>query len=319
MARIQNILVGVDLQHGDRLASQELGDESQAAVAEALRLAATWEGTITFCSILELSAQSQSLIEHDNDHIFKTVTDVANDVLSQVVSQATSIGIPCKGILRLGSAWEELTKESAAGDYDLVIIGTRSKARATQFLFGSTAQKLIRFSACPVWVVKPCELRDVRDVAIATDLSASSLSAFHVAVTVARAIGARLHVIHVVDMSDFRYLVLAGIAEEELARTEARLIQTAIEKLQDQLHKTDFRTLPHGVMIEVVNGTPDTEISKFVVEKGIDLLVIGTHGHSGFSSMLLGNTAERILPGLHASLLAVKPTDFQSPYAVKSV
>jgi nucleotide-binding universal stress UspA family protein len=59
MTRIQNLLVGVDLRHDDRLASSELSEESQAAVDEALRLAATWGGTVTFFSVLELSAQSQ--------------------------------------------------------------------------------------------------------------------------------------------------------------------------------------------------------------------------------------------------------------------
>ena len=175
MTLIQNILVGVDLRHGDRLASSDLGAESQAAVGEALRLAATWEGTLTFCSVLELSAQSQSLIEHDRENILKTVEDIANQVLVKLVNHANERGIASESILRFGAAGEELSKESATGEYDLAIVGTRSKLRATSMLFGGTAQKLMRFAPCPVWVVKPAELRDVRDVAIATDLSPASL------------------------------------------------------------------------------------------------------------------------------------------------
>ena len=132
MSQIQNILVGVDLHHGDRLASSDLGDESRAAVTEALRLAATWESTVTFCSVLEISAQSQSLIDHDRENIFKTVEDVAGEVLSSLVSVAKSQGIASESVIRFGTAWEEIAKEAATNQYDLVIIGSRSKKTLPQ-------------------------------------------------------------------------------------------------------------------------------------------------------------------------------------------
>lgn len=315
MTRIQSILVGVNLGHGDRLASSDLSDESRAAVTEALHLASTWGGTVTFFAVLELSAQSQSLIAHDHENLFQTVEDLARDVLTALVARATANAVVANAIVRFGVAWEELSKESSNGDYDLVIVGTRSKARATRFLFGGTTQKLFRYSACPVWAVMPAELRDVRDVAIATDLSPASLSAFRMAVTVARAINARLHVLHALELNDFQYLTLAGVSMEVLDQTKERLRTSAQEKIQDQLHQTDFRTLPHGTKIELLDGAPDTVIPEYVVNEKIDLLVIGSHGHRGVADVLLGSTAERILPALRASLLVVKPTDFHSPYA----
>ena len=315
MTRIQNILVGVDLHHADRLAASELSAETQAAVSEALLLAVACEGTVTFCSVLELSAQSQSLIEHDHENILKTVEDIANLVLTRLVNHANHRGIAAESVLRFGPAWQELSKEAATGQYDMAIVGSRSNSGTFSMLFGSTAKKLMRFSPCPVWVVKPAELRDVRDVAIATDLSPRSMPAFHMAVTVTRIIGARLHVLHVLEQDDLRYLSMAGVADEELARTEARLRQTADEELRTQLHQTDFRTLPLGVKIEYLVGTTDVAILDYVSTNQIDLLVMGTQGRTQIPGLLLGNTAEQILPGLHASLLVVKPSGFKSPYA----
>jgi universal stress protein E len=315
MTRIQNILVGIDLHHGDRIASADLSEESRAAAAEALRLAAFWGATLTFCSVLELSAQSQSLIEHDHENVFETVEDFANVILSRFVGMANAQGIAAESVLKFGAAWEELSREAATGEYDLVIIGTRARVRATRILFGSTAQKLMRFAPCPVWVVKPGELREVRDVAVATDLSAAALPALMVAVTVARAIGARLHVVHAIELADLRYLTIAGMGEAEIAETEARIRQTAEDQLRDQLHQTDFRTLPHGVKIELLSGEADSVIPEFVAANGIDLLVMGTNGRSGLSGFMLGNTAERILPALQGSLLTVKPAGFRSPYS----
>lgn len=319
MTLIQNILVGVDLRHGDRMASSDLGEEAQAAVREALQLASSWGSTVTFCSVLELSAQSQSLIEHDHENIFKTVEDFASEVLAVLVAQANKQGIAADSVVRFGTGWEELSKESATGEYDLVILGTRPKSRPMQVLFGRTAQKVMRFAACPVWVVKPAELREVRDVAMATDLSPASLPAFRMAVDIARAINARLHVLHVLELSDFRYLTLAGVGQAALEKTEERLRQSASEKIQEQLHQTDFRTLIHGTKIELLKGAPEEAIPEYVDNEKIDLLVIGSHGNCGVAGFLLGNTAERILPVLHASLLVVKPAEFHSPYAKTKV
>lgn len=315
MSRIQNILVGVDLHHGDRLASPEISDEAKAAVDEALRLAATWSGNVTFCSILDISAQTQTLIESDQQNVFKTVEDVAANVLSELVKTANEQGIAAESVVRFGTAWEELSKESAKGDYDLVMIGTRSRSRASRFLFGSTAQKLLRYSPRPVWVVKPGLPLEIRTVAAASDFSPTSQLVVDEAVTVARALGARLYLLHAVDLSDFRYLKIAGLSDEQMSEAEERLKLTSEDKLQDQLHRTDYRTLAYGVKIELLNGIPDTVIPEFVAANEIDLLVMGTRGHSDIADMLLGSTVERILPGLHASLLGVKPADFKSPYS----
>ena len=315
MSQIHNILVGVDLHHGDRIASSELEQESRAATEEAIRLALVSGGTITYCSVLELSAQSQSLIEKDHENILKTVEDFANNTLSQLVESANAQGVAAESCLRFGAAWEELAKESAEGGYDLVLIGARSRSRATTMLFGSTAQKLMRFAPCPVWVVKPTEVREIREVAVATDLSDACLPALKVAATVARAINAKLFVLHIVETADLRYLAIAGVDGEELLETEARLKQSAEVKLKDQLSKVNLGGLRHGMQSEILSGDPDSAIPAFVAKHEVDLLVIGTQGRSLLSGLLLGNTAERILPALHASLVAVKPEGFVSPYA----
>ncbi len=48
-------------------------------------------------------------------------------------------------------------------------------------------------------------------------------------------------------------------------------------------------------------------------ERNINLVVMATHGRGGVAGMLLGNTAERLLPDLPCSLLVIKPDDFVSP------
>lgn len=315
MTGFSNILVGVDLHQGDRVVSQVLRAETEAAIRQSIELAGHSGGTVTLATVLEISPQTASLIERDHKNMVKTVEDFANEMLDSQVALATSQGVAANKVVKIGSAWEELSKLAIERNCDLIVVGTRCEETARRILFGSTAQKLIRMAPCPVWVVKPDEYRDIREIAVATDLGDESQSLLHTAVMTARALNARLYVLHIVEQGPISQLLIAGISSSEISDLQQKLKAEAETKLQSQLALTDSRTLQQGVKVEVNVGSPDQDIGEFVSERLVDLLIIGTHGRSGFQGILLGNTAERVLPTLHASLLAIKPTGFKSPLA----
>ena len=63
----------------------------------------------------------------------------------------------------------------------------------------------------------------------------------------------------------------------------------------------------------VVNETPDAAILDYIERHDVELLVMGTVGRAGVLGLITGNTAERLLPQIPCSVLAVKPTGFKSP------
>jgi len=58
---------------------------------------------------------------------------------------------------------------------------------------------------------------------------------------------------------------------------------------------------------------PDIAIQHYIEVHNIHLLVMGTIGRGGIRGIMIGNTAERLLPEVHCSVLAVKPPDFVCP------
>jgi nucleotide-binding universal stress UspA family protein len=66
-------------------------------------------------------------------------------------------------------------------------------------------------------------------------------------------------------------------------------------------------------IVHLLQGDPIDVIPTFVAEHPADLLVMGTVGRSGLAGLLMGNTAEQILERVSCSVLAVKPTGFESP------
>lgn len=306
MQSLSRILVAVDLHLGDRLAVDELSTEAAAAVREAIALASSAQAALTFCCVLEISEQARELIREDEDNVFATVEDCAGKIVKRLADQAKAQGVSAIGIVRIGSTWEQLLKQIEEGKHDLIIVGTRKRSGVARTLFGSTAQRLLRTAACPVWIVKPEEVRDIREILVATDLSDTSQQVLNSGVFVARQLQAKLFVVHALEFPFEAYLRTAGITEEEVVKHRSRLREEAQTKLAAQLVKSDARTLPHGIKTAILEGSPDDVVPKFIVENEIDLLILGSQGHTGLARVLLGNTAERILPQVNASVLTVR-------------
>jgi len=313
MNRLENILVGLDLHHGDRIASDELEEASQAALTQAVELAKVHGARLTLASILELSEQAHHLIEVDRENLNRTVEDAAQADLNRHADRLRAQGLTVDVLVRFGKAWEELTKQAQSGRHDLVLVGTRKRSSTARMLFGSTSNKLLRNCPVPVWIAKPGEVRELREVLVASDFSESALVATQAGVAVAAALNAKLFILHALEFPFEAYLRTAGVSEQEVANYRQRLHAEARQNLVDQLQQTDHRTVQAGVKIEVVEGQPDGVIPKFIDDNAIDLLVIATQGRSGLTGVLLGNTVERILPYARCSLLVTKPPGFVSP------
>jgi nucleotide-binding universal stress UspA family protein len=53
-------------------------------------------------------------------------------------------------------------------------------------------------------------------------------------------------------------------------------------------------------------GEADDVIIKLAEEKGADLIVVGTHGRTGFGKVLLGSVCERVMGKAKCAVLVVK-------------
>jgi nucleotide-binding universal stress UspA family protein len=61
----------------------------------------------------------------------------------------------------------------------------------------------------------------------------------------------------------------------------------------------------------VTVGFPVEEIMKYAADHDIDLIVVGTHGHTGLSHLLLGSVAEKLVRLATCPVLTVHPKGHQ--------
>jgi nucleotide-binding universal stress UspA family protein len=131
--------------------------------------------------------------------------------------------------------------------------------------------------------------RPVQQILVATDFSDSAEAAFGVAVPYARALHARLHLLHI-------------FSAEEIAVTQ--LLADAAARAGPDV----------PVTVAGAGGDPAEEILRYAARYPIDLIVVGTHGRTGVSRLLLGSVAERVVRGARCPVLVVPvPPELATP------
>lgn len=307
------ILVGVDLSHADRLATSELDPPMQEAIKRAIWLAGQVSGELTFLSVLDISPQAEELLEDDYKQASKNVIDEADRVLDALVDRAAEQGLKAKRKVVIGKDWVEIVREVLREQYDLVVVGTRDLGSVSRLLFGSAGMKLLRKCPCPVWITKPDPNWDDVNMLVASDLTEMSQTVLQLAIDGAQMFDAKVHLLHAAEYEFDQCMLHTGLSTEQVEafRTDKRT--KAEQQLQQQLAQTDYRTLTYGVQTHVIDGPADVVIRQAIEDFGIDLLVMGTVARGGIPGMLVGNTAERLLPEVNCSILAVKPPDFECP------
>ena len=126
------------------------------------------------------------------------------------------------------------------------------------------------------------------NVLVATDFSAISEVALGVAVDIAETSRARLHIVHVVP------------PVTDVGDAAARL---------DQLKGRVDPRVP--VETALLSGRAARQIVRYAADKGIDLIVAGTHGRTGLSRAILGSVAEAVLRTASCPVLTVPPATLQ--------
>ena len=148
------------------------------------------------------------------------------------------------------------------------------------------------------------------DILVPTDGSAAVKSAINHAVDIAAAREATIHALFVIDTDTLGF----GVSDDEIKRLEAGQLDEypdAHTHAKNAIHDVVAAATEANVETTqaVAAGTPHTEIVEYARENGIDLIVMGSHGHSGVGRLLLGSTTERVIRKTSVPVLTVDVTE----------
>jgi nucleotide-binding universal stress UspA family protein len=140
-----------------------------------------------------------------------------------------------------------------------------------------------------------------------TDMSEHSLVALPLAVDLAKRYNAKLHCLHVLDI-EHEFFLEGGYVAPMVVSTPLPVEQMkkAGEEQLEAFIKEHVSALGDSVTRKVITGKPFVEIIRYAREESIDLIVLGTHGHSALASMLLGSVAEKVVRKAPCPVLTVR-------------
>lgn len=205
-------------------------------------------------------------------------------------------------IFRRGySVDEEIVKEAEEKGADLIVMGTHGRAPVRKFFLGSVAEKVVRYSPCPVLVCGRSGHSQWRfdRILVPIDFSETSRRTAELALGLARADGKTVGFLHVIeDRPGPSYL------DEVRIPAAHPSIQEAAEKtLRELVESLDTTGLE--VSSKVAAGRPSHVITEEAEGNGYDLVAIGTTGLRGISRYLMGSTPARVLRSCSVPVLAV--------------
>lgn len=147
-------------------------------------------------------------------------------------------------------------------------------------------------------------MKEVKKIVFATDFSETSRKAEDIAKTLRDNLGAELYVVHIFDPTTFEmpapYFFMPGATswlQERLTEMQGK----GREHLEEYAQALG---VSHSAFIE---GKAGPSLVEFAEERSIDLIIMGTHGHSGLTRLMMGSVAEYVMRHTKIPVLTVKP------------
>jgi nucleotide-binding universal stress UspA family protein len=208
-----------------------------------------------------------------------------------------------------GRPFEEICRLAQEIDIDLIVLATRGNTGLKHLALGSTAERVVRYSACPVLVVRGSDskkksaqqLATFRKILVPVDFLDCSMKGLEYAKALTREFKAKLILLHSIALQYY-------VASDEYARYDFPLLMRQVERAaQQQMSDLVQQTNWNGIEVETAlqNGHAGQQICEEASDRKADLIAISTHGRTGFKHVLLGSTAEYVVRHASCPVLVV--------------
>ena len=144
-----------------------------------------------------------------------------------------------------------------------------------------------------------------KKILVPTDFSVYADNALKQAIDIAKQNKAKIYLFHVIDDGFQQCAVDYCINEGDVQK----ILKESIKNAKDKLHQ-EVKKITDSSKIEIVydakRGIPYEEILKEQEEKGIDLIVIASHGKTGILKNLLGGVVDKVIKRAKCQVLLVR-------------
>ena len=305
--RIRRILVPIDF-----------SVMSRSALATAKQLARRFEAAIDLVHVHRFNypagfaAPAPPLMPHAIITYDREAKEKAVEDLSALAAQHDLPREACH-VVGGGPAFNEICRLARELPADLIVLPTHGYSGLKHVFLGSTAERVVQHSPCPVFVVRERGGKTSRissneksssgidNILVPVDFSECSFQALEYAIEFAERFAAGLTIFHAVD---FGYALTAdGYGMYDLSALQESARKNAEGEMEKFVQLAKFRRVKFETIVKV--GSPVSEICEFADQRNVDLIVTATHGRTGFKHLLIGSVAEHIVRHAQRPVLVV--------------
>ena len=229
----------------------------------------------------------------------------AEAYLAEVVPALARQGREVEPRVEIGDPAERIVHH--ATDADLIVMTTHGYGAGRRVIYGSVADRVVRYAPVPVLVVRggerPVERSPIGRIVVPLDGSPLAEQALPVASALADDLGVPVHLVRALDAEMLRETVRAeasaAAAYAESIEAVRKVVATYLDDRAKELRGRDI-----FVTTEVRDGAPVDELLEMT--KPGDVIVMTTRGRSGVRRWLLGSVAERLVRDAAVPVLLVR-------------
>jgi nucleotide-binding universal stress UspA family protein len=281
---------------------------------EAIRLADEWARSVgaelVVCHVMPNPLRMNTLFPQLNSEMaldLPALRERAVDELTASVQEITGRASDDFAIVvDDGHPAAVIVEKAERYDADLIVVGSHGHSGVRELVLGGVATQVVRHAHCPVLIARPHPATGV--VLGATDFSDPAQPAVNAAAFEARRRGARLTLMHVVDISmgtaGHMAMGFGGVVYNLPREVRETVEQTVKAKLAQALVDagTEGDTLVH-------EGSPAVAIVQAADELHAELVVVGCIGLTGLRRLTLGSVAEAVARAAPCPVLVVRQTE----------
>jgi len=230
--------------------------------------------------------------------------------LKELKKVASEGGVPSASCDVLSGAppFDEICRLAQTVPADLVVMPTHGRTGLKHIFLGSTAERIVQHSSCPVLVARGKALQSnngspfrIKKIVVPVDFSNCSREGLRYAIGFANEFDARIILLHATYLG---YVYSSeGTAIYDIPSLQKAARKNAERKMRELIRSVNFGAVKFETAF--TEGSPVIDICAFAKDHDVDLIITSTHGLTGFQHVLIGSIAERVVRHAPCSVLVV--------------
>jgi nucleotide-binding universal stress UspA family protein len=264
-------------------------------------------GEMVVCHVVPNAMRNNVLFPQRNSPESSAMVDLERRIAEEMEARVVAVTSRAVGSFRViidnGSADAAIVRTADEVGATLVVVASRGLTGLDRLLLGSVAERVVRYAHCPVLVARPHAATG--HVLVATDFSEDAVAAVAVAGEEARARGAKVTLLHSIDVLPDPAFGLGTpfganvvFPPKELIAEAREAAVKALQELLDRFHLDG--------QVRSVEGSAASAILDAARDLPAEEIILATRGRTGIKRMVLGSVAEKVVAHAPCAVLAVR-------------